>query len=378
MTCEVFGICGGCANFANYDFKNNANSVINEFKQHINLPKRIDFFESSKHSFRSKAEFRFCNVGDRLDYAMNSFGKNERVRIKKCPILLPNIQDSMPLLLESINKNEILRHKLYGCNFLSSTQKELLITLIYHKKLDSIWMEQTKILQENLSKKLNLIIHIIGRSKGQKIVLNKDFISDEIELDSKKIAYVKKESRFSQPNPQINKQMLQFVTNCCESSEFKQSDLLELYCGSGNFTIALSSFFRSILATEVVKDCIDLLRQNMNLNNVKNIHPARLNAQDSINALKRQREFFRLKSINLDSFNFSCVLIDPPRAGIADSIILEFLQTFNYIIYISCNPHSMLQDLKTLCKTHTIKKFALFEQFPYTKHIESIAFLSRI
>ena len=54
------------------------------------------------------------------------------------------------------------------------------------------------------------------------------------------------------------------------------------------------------------------------------------------------------------------------------------LQGFQRILYISCNPDTLHDNLKTLLKTHKIVKFAMFDQFPYTHHVESGVLLEKI
>jgi tRNA (uracil-5-)-methyltransferase len=63
------------------------------------------------------------------------------------------------------------------------------------------------------------------------------------------------------------------------------------------------------------------------------------------------------------------LFVDPPRAGLDDTT-RALAQRFDQIIYISCNALTLQRDLSELIKTHTIKHFALFDQFAYTKHIE--------
>jgi tRNA (uracil-5-)-methyltransferase len=89
-----------------------------------------------------------------------------------------------------------------------------------------------------------------------------------------------------------------------------------------------------------------------------------------------EREFRRLEGFDLTKYSYDTVLVDPPRAGLdADSV--ELVSRFETIIYISCNPETLKQNLKTLVETHTIERFALFDQFPYTHHIETGVLLKR-
>ena len=91
-------------------------------------------------------------------------------------------------------------------------------------------------------------------------------------------------------------------------------------------------------------------------------------------ALNKSRRFTRLKEIDLDSYNFSTVLVDPPRAGL-DSDTIRLISEIKNIIYISCNPETLARDLESLTKSHHIEESAIFDQFPHTHHIESGVFL---
>jgi len=53
------------------------------------------------------------------------------------------------------------------------------------------------------------------------------------------------------------------------------------------------------------------------------------------------------------------------------------VQNYDRILYISCNPHTLCENLQTLSQTHRIEKAALFDQFPYTDHMESGVWLVR-
>jgi tRNA (uracil-5-)-methyltransferase len=112
---------------------------------------------------------------------------------------------------------------------------------------------------------------------------------------------------------------------------------------------------------------------------IKNIKFIRLAAEEFVEARNGVREFRRLKqeNVNLEDYNFSTIFVDPPRAGLDDTTRV-LCKEFNQIIYISCNPETLKRDLETLTKTHKIEKFAFFDQFAYSSHIESGVILSII
>ena len=100
-------------------------------------------------------------------------------------------------------------------------------------------------------------------------------------------------------------------------------------------------------------------------------------AMTDVDACEEKREFRRLKDIDLKSYNFSSIFVDPPRAGL-DELTRELVKGFETIIYISCNPETLHRDLEVLNRTHKVENFALFDQFSYTKHIECGVVLTKI
>ena len=167
----------------------------------------------------------------------------------------------------------------------------------------------------------------------------------------------------------------------CEKHAVRQEssaarDLLELYCGHGNFTIPLAAKFNRVLASEISKSSIANARINCELNGVCNAQFVRLSADELMSAFARRREFERLKGIDIFSYDFSHVLIDPPRAGLEPSVI-DFIKNFQNLIYISCNPQTLFENLRSLCATHEVRRFAIFDQFAHTAHIECGVLLKR-
>lgn len=373
MTCEYFGSCGSCTLYE-MSYEEQLLFKVNREKNRFSNLTTMDFdvIKSEPENFRYRAEFRIWKNFDNennptLSYAMTSFDKKP-VEINSCQIVSNEIQTIMPLLLEKIQKDEELRFKIYAVEFLCSTTQDILVTLIYHKKLDTNWEEKAK----SLEKELN--ISIIGRSRKQKLVLNKEFIQDTLCIKEKDLKFHYQEGGFTQPNSKVNIKMIEWVLNNINSSE---NDLCELYCGGGNFTIPLSFKFKKVLATEISKTSIKSAKTNCELNNIKNIDFIRMSSEEFVEALNEKREFRRLKDINLKEYNFSTLFVDPPRAGLDDTT-RKLAKNFEQIIYISCNPETLHRDLENLTKTHKIIRFGLFDQFAYTNHIESGVILNKI
>jgi tRNA (uracil-5-)-methyltransferase len=373
MECKYFGLCGGCA-LHSLSYQEQLKSKIDTQKERFISfwDKEFDIITSDEVNFRYRAEFRIYKDGDDISYSMNSIGKSRGiVQIDKCGIVSKDIDSIMPKLLDKIKKSDILKYKLFTIEFLNSTTNDMLVTLIYHKKLDNLWVEKAKELEKILN------IKIIGRSRGQKLVLSQDYISESLDINNNQYKFEYKEGGFTQPNTGVNIKMIDWVLKHIPIQ--KDKDLCELYCGGGNFTIPLSSKFRKVLATEISKTSIKSAKRNVELNNIDNISFIRMSSEEFVEAQNRVREFQRLKDANiqLDSFDFSTIFVDPPRAGL-DNTTVDLVKKFDNIIYISCNPITLKENLEQLVSTHTIENFAFFDQFVYTNHIECGVLLKKI
>lgn len=372
MVCKYFSKCASCALYdKNYEeqleFKIQREK--DRFKDLVDC--KFDIIKSEESNFRTRAEFRIWKNFDEndkpsLSYAMNDFNK-KALEIDSCEIISKSIKELMPKLLEKIQNNKTLSFKIFAVEFLSSIKGDMLVTLIYHKKLDEEWENLAKQVQDELN------IKIIGRSRKQKLVLDVDYIEETLNIKNKEYFFEYKEGGFTQPNTNVNIKMIEWVLDNLEDSN---EDLCELYCGGGNFTIPLSGKFNKVLATEISKTSINSARRNCELNKTSNIDFIRMSAEEFTEALKEKREFRRLKDIELKSYNFSSIFVDPPRAGL-DDLTRNLVSNYEEIIYISCNPETLHRDLEVLSQTHEIKKFALFDQFSYTEHIESGVLLKK-
>lgn len=74
--------------------------------------------------------------------------------------------------------------------------------------------------------------------------------------------------------------------------------------------------------------------------------------------------------------DFTTVFVDPPRAGL-DADALALVRQFDNILYISCNPDTLVANVADLDDTHSVQRLALFDQFPYTPHREAGVLLRR-
>jgi tRNA (uracil-5-)-methyltransferase len=325
-------------------------------------------FPSAPLHYRLRAEFRIYHSGERVDYAMFAAGApRSPIVISDFPVAAERISVAMPQLRDFLQENKILKDRLFQVNFLSTLSGELLVTMIYHRRLDSAWEQEARSLAMQLNAQL------IGRSQGQKIVLDRDWLLEEFSVGDRPLRYQQVEGSFTQPNGGVNREMLAWA---CEQVSCSGGDMLELYCGNGNFTIALAPMFDQVFATEISKSSVKAAQYNIEANAAGNIRLARMSSDEISCALAGERRFNRLKDIDLEQYRFTTLFVDPPRSGL-DGHTVELARRFDRILYISCNPESLRENVVELQETHAISSAALFDQFPYTDHLECGLLLRR-
>jgi len=332
----------------------------------------LQVFESAITHYRMRSEFRVWHEGEDLYFYMFDKQADEKIRTEQFPPASLLINNMMSALMDELRPNHSLRHKLFQVDFLSTMSGEILVSLLYHRQLDNEWMAEAKKLKERLSEKFK--VDLVGRARKQKNDLDRDFVIEELSVDGKKLIYKQVENSFTQPNAGVATKMLEWAIDTTKNST---GDLLELYCGNGNFSIALSKNFRKVLATELAGPSVDAAQYNIEVNGIDNLQIIRMSAEDFSDAMNGKREYYRLKGIDLKSYECNTIFVDPPRAGL-DLNTVNLVSKYERILYISCNPLTQIENLDILSKTHKITRFALFDQFPYTDHMECGVLLERI
>ena len=188
--------------------------------------------------------------------------RSKAYEVREFNIASTLINDLMVRLLAEIHASELLRRSLFQVEFLTTLSGDALITIIYHKKLDEAWEAEARAMQARLG------FPVIGRSRKQKIVLERDYVTETLTVDGKQFHYRQIEGGFTQPNGDVNQKMLSWARS---ASEGIGGDLVELYCGNGNFSVALAEKFDRVLGTEISKTSVNAAQVNITDNNLDNL-----------------------------------------------------------------------------------------------------------
>jgi 23S rRNA (uracil1939-C5)-methyltransferase len=169
---------------------------------------------------------------------------------------------------------------------------------------------------------------------------------------------------FVQINAQINQALVARAVELLDLTP--TSSVLDLYCGIGNFTLALARNSGRAVGVEGDKGLVDRARHNAGLNEVRN---AEFHVADLARPLEPTLPWLRE--------SYTHVLLDPPRAGASE--VLASISRLNpqRVLYISCHPGSLARDLGLLVHEHGMSLVAagVLDMFPHTTHVESLAIL---
>lgn len=332
----------------------------------------FEVFASESSHYRMRAEFRVWHEGDDLYYIM--FNPETREKVRKYDFAPGSqlINTLMAAVRDFVIDKPLLRQKLFQVDFLTTTSNQAIVSVLYHKPLDEQWQAAAHELWQHLQHYAD-VAHLIGRARKQKQVFGEESVVEYVTVNGNRYASIQTENSFTQPNAGINEKMIAWASAHLVTQDH---DLLELYCGNGNFTLPLAQQFNRVLATEISKSSVAAARQGAEMNNIDNVTVVRMSAEDFSLAMQGKLESRRAKEAELDSFNCQTVLVDPPRAGL-DDLAINLVRQYSRIVYISCNPATLIDNIKSLADEFTVTQAAIFDQFPYTDHVESGVILEK-
>lgn len=151
-----------------------------------------------------------------------------------------------------------------------------------------------------------------------------------------------------------------------EAGITREDTVFDLYCGVGTISIFMSKYAKKVYGIEIVKEAIEMAKENAQINNVKNTEFISGDVQVILDDL-----------INKKKVIPDIIMIDPPRKGLDNKSIENILKIKpKKLVYISCNPATLVRDLAKLEEVYEIKKIKPVDMFPFTSHVETVSVLT--
>jgi len=175
------------------------------------------------------------------------------------------------------------------------------------------------------------------------------------------IQYAIKPNTFFQNNINVVEKLVDKLVGYVDKDE----RVVDLFCGVGTLSLPLAKKVQKLQGMELVADSIELAKDNAKLNNIDNAEFVVGNVWLELEQMKERWK------------NYQTLVLDPPRVGLekAREKIMEF--DFKKIIYMSCNPLSLVKDLEVLQDKWKIQEVTLWDLYPQTPHVECLAYLTK-
>ncbi len=324
IKCPYYNDCGGCS-FLHTNYQNELKLKENYVNKLFNTNKKINYL--NEYNYRNKVTLHVKN--NKIGFYKAK--TNDLIEIDNCLLLNDKINEIISVI-KTINLKEINKIIIrYAVN-----TNEMIISF------DGIIANQD--------------INLITKNKYVKSIYScfkKVYGSDYIIETIGKTKYAISPNSFFQVN---TKMMVKLYDEIKKINKY-HSKLLDLYCGIGSIGIYLHDEYDYICGIEIIESAIKDARNNIKLNNIKNI------------------EFFCEDAGNRKD-NFETIIVDPPRNGLNKKVIENIFQIKpKQIIYVSCNPNTLKRDIELL-NGYNLIDINYFELFPWTSHIECVCVIA--
>lgn len=377
--CATYKRCGGC-NLRHIDYEETLNIKQNTVQNLVNktlnnkIKVEMTVGMGNPYNYRNKAQYPvgFDKSGEPV---MGVYAKrtHEIIPMRNCMIQNPVsekianvvlgffIKNNIPIYNEK-NGEGLLRHIVIKVGIKTH---EIMCILVLNKKELKKEKELIKVLIrefpeiKTIVKNYNMKNTNVILGNENEVIYGDGYIYDELGDYTFKISPLS----FYQINP-IQTEALYNIA--IEMADLKKTDtLFDLYCGIGTIGIFASPYVNRVYGIEIVKQAIEDAKENANINNIRNIE---FFAGDVEKVFENV-----LKEHNVKP---DVIFVDPPRKGLDKHTIENILNIKpEKIVYISCNPASLVRDLKLLEESYEIKKIQPVDMFPFTSHVECVTVL---
>lgn len=376
--CTKYKRCGGC-NLRHIEYNKTLemkrevvqNLVNKTLKNKIEVRKTLGM--DKPYYYRNKAQYPFGqNKNGEKVFGIYAERTHDIIEIEECKIQNPISIEIAREVIKFIRENNItvyneekrsglFRHLIVKvgiktnevmCVFVLNEEKfekeqELVKYLIEKFNGNEKNKFQIKTIVKNINTKNTNVI--LG---DKNIVLYGDgYINDKLGEYTFKISPMS----FYQTNP-VQTEVL--YNKAIEAAELKKSDVvLDLYCGIGTIGIYASSYVDKVYGIEIVEQAIEDAKENAKINNIENIK-FRCGAVEDILVDLLEEEHIKP----------NIVFVDPPRRGLDKNTVDNILKLMpEKVIYISCNPATMVRDINMLEEQYSVKEIQPVDMFPFTR-----------
>lgn len=379
VDCSTYKRCGGC-NLRHIDYDETLNMKQNAVQNLVNknlktkIKVKPTWGMGNPYHYRNKLQYPIgLNKAGEPILGVFANRTHEIIPVDNCMIQDERSNQVAKYVLEAIKKYKIsvynektnqglMRHIVIKKGFKTN---QIMVILVVNGDTLPFAENITQHLQEACHEICSVVVNINKKNTnvilGEKniTIYGKDYILDELGNYLFKISPLS----FYQVNPVQAEAMYNYAIEAAEIS--KEDRVFDLYCGIGTISMFMAKSAKEVYGVEIVEQAIQMAKENAKLNKIENAY---FIAGDTEVVLT---DLIKNKKILPD-----IVLVDPPRKGLDNTTIDNILSIKpQKVIYISCNPASLVRDLAQLEEEYDIKIMQPFDMFPFTSHVECVSVL---
>lgn len=326
----------------------------------IVLPEAIDLFSDGVTShYRNKVEFSWFGdttaSGDTLDLAFFQRGSKGKIVVDQCSLLPDTIMKLAREIRDLLQiKPHVTARNLKTLLIRSDQQGNCVWQLYVKDELPNIITDHEA---EQLSAQGGEVIYSDPRSPASRITKRLTSFGDIVLTDTiLDTPFRYATEGFFQVNIPVYEQALRDMQSWVE-----EKPVIDLYSGVGSIGLTVGGTLVTLV--EINEDAVREMRRNI----------AALGRENSARAILAPSE----KALDVITPD-SCVIVDPPRAGLHADVVAKLLESApDRIIYLSCNPVTQARDVALLSETYGVRTHRGYNFFPRTPHIEHLVILDK-
>jgi len=358
--CPYFGKCGGCS-FQDVDYAEQLETKKQRILEAVDV-EDIQVFSGREYFYRHRMDLVFHEGG--LGFKERGAWYNI-VDVERCVISDEKLNEFIREIRAFFSGVDVFHVKKKRGTFryavIRTPPTDSSISIVLNQESPGLEEAEAKIREfAKITSAYNVLMTLVPPNRGVSVseeftvIKGREMLKEE--YVGKKFWYPIQ--GFFQNNHDVAEKMHIYINGLFREHKTQNAHLLDLYGGVGTFALVNAKLFKEVVSIENSERAVEAAEKNIEENKVDNVHPL---LQDSK----------QLKQIELGKPLF--VVVDPPRTGIHPRAVKRLNELKpEAIIYVSCNVNQLRDDLGKLV-WYKIKSAALFDLFPQTPHIETVA-----
>ena len=380
--CSHFGACGGCSS-QSIPYEKQLEFLSEEVKElfreaNVGMGEYLGIVGSpNQWEYRNKMEFTFGDEakGAPLSLGMHMRGKSFGIlTVDNCNLVDEDYRKIVRLTADYFEAQKLpyyrvmkaegyLRHLVIRK---AQNTGEILVNLVTTTQIDFDLSEYVNLLRgQSYKGNLVSILHTENDSRSDAVIpekVNVLFGKDYIRETLLGLQFNISPFSFFQTNTKGAESLYSIVKDFMGDSEDKV--VFDLYCGTGTIGQIVAGAAKKVVGIELIEEAVEAAKENAKLNGLNNCEFLAGDVAEIIKSVKDKPDI---------------IILDPPRTGVHPKA-LDYVIKFDApeIIYVSCNPKTLVTDLKVLTeKGYKVVKTKVKDMFPNTPHVECVVGLRR-